>query len=126
MFLEIFRRLSKETTKQTGRSLCRLSHSMPTVVFDYVLGQVQQFENLIGPVVDSLKFLTGLSHDILAFCIIEELASPGREKMKISDVTLSSWLQSIATFVGAVCKKYAIELTGILQYVANQLKAGKR
>lgn len=46
--------------------------------------------------------------------------------MKISDITLSPWLQSLATFVGVVFKKYSIELTGVLQYVANQLKAGKR
>lgn len=45
--------------------------------------------------------------------------------MKISDITLSPWLQSLATFVGVVFKKYSIELTGVLQYVANQLKAGK-
>ena len=29
-------------------------------------------------------------------------------------------------FCGTVFKKYAIEITGLLQYIANQLKAGKR
>ena len=32
----------------------------------------------------------------------------------------------MANFAGAICRKYAVELTGIMQYVANQLKAGKR
>lgn len=32
----------------------------------------------------------------------------------------------LANFTGAVCKKYPVELAGLLQYVANQLKAGKR
>ena len=32
----------------------------------------------------------------------------------------------LALFCGTVFKKYAIELTGLLQYIANQLKAGKR
>ena len=32
----------------------------------------------------------------------------------------------LANFAGAICRKYAVELTGIMQYVANQLKAGKR
>lgn len=31
----------------------------------------------------------------------------------------------LANFSGAVLKKYQIELAGLLQYVANQLKAGK-
>ncbi len=33
------------------------------------------------------------------------------------------WLNNLAMFCGAVYKKYNIELTGLLQYVANQLKA---
>ena len=32
----------------------------------------------------------------------------------------------LASFCGAVFKKYPIDLSGLLQYVANQLKAGKR
>ena len=31
----------------------------------------------------------------------------------------------LASFCGNVFKKYPIELTGLLQYIANQLKAGK-
>ena len=33
------------------------------------------------------------------------------------------WLTNLAMFCGSVYKKYNIELTGLLQYVANQLKA---
>ena len=32
----------------------------------------------------------------------------------------------LASFCGNVFKKYPIDLNGLLQYVANQLKAGKR
>ncbi|XP_077862660.1 THO complex subunit 2-like [Saccoglossus kowalevskii] len=45
--------------------------------------------------------------------------------MKHEDTNLSPWLQSLANFCGAVFRKYNIELSGLLQYVANQLKAGK-
>ncbi|KAG8448102.1 hypothetical protein GDO86_015265, partial [Hymenochirus boettgeri] len=45
--------------------------------------------------------------------------------MKHDDTTISSWLQSLASFCGAIFRKYPIELGGLLQYVANQLKAGK-
>ncbi|XP_076878905.1 THO complex subunit 2 isoform X2 [Brachyhypopomus gauderio] len=45
--------------------------------------------------------------------------------MKHDDTTISSWLQSLASLCGAVFRKYPIELAGLLQYVTNQLKAGK-
>uniref|UniRef100_A0A3Q2EHG3 THO complex subunit 2 n=1 Tax=Cyprinodon variegatus TaxID=28743 RepID=A0A3Q2EHG3_CYPVA len=117
-------RLTKENVKQSGRQIGKLSHSNPTIVFDYMLSQIQWYDNLIVPVVDSLKFLTSLNYDVLADCIIEALANPEKEKMKHDDTTISSWLQ-LASLCGAVFRKYPIELAGLLQYVTNQLKAGK-
>ncbi|XP_062939383.1 THO complex subunit 2 isoform X6 [Cynocephalus volans] len=119
------RRLTKENVKPSGRQIGKLSHSNPTILFDYILSQIQKYDNLITPVVDSLKYLTSLNYDVLAYCIIEALANPEKEKMKHDDTTISSWLQSLASFCGAVFRKYPIDLAGLLQYVANQLKAGK-
>nr|XP_002128581.1 THO complex subunit 2-like [Ciona intestinalis] len=121
----IMRRLTKENVKQTGRQMGKLSHSSPTILFDCILSQIQRYDNLIMPVVDALKYLTNLTYDVLAFCIIEALANPQKERMKHDDTNISNWLQSLASFCGAIFKKYTIELSGLLQYVANQLKAGK-
>ena len=33
------------------------------------------------------------------------------------------WLTALSSFCGYVFKKHTIELTGLLQYVVNQLKA---
>ncbi|KAE8584287.1 hypothetical protein XENTR_v10020899 [Xenopus tropicalis] len=121
----IMKRLTKENIKPSGRQIGKLSHSNPTILFDYILSQIQKYDNLITPVVDSLKYLTSLNYDVLAYCIIEALANPEKEKMKHDDTTISSWLQSLASFCGAIFRKYPIELGGLLQYVANQLKAGK-
>ncbi|KAJ8776417.1 hypothetical protein J1605_015532 [Eschrichtius robustus] len=126
----IMKRLTKENVKPSGRQIGKLSHSNPTILFDYILSQIQKYDNLITPVVDSLKYLTSLNYDVLACilsdCIIEALANPEKERMKHDDTTISSWLQSLASFCGAVFRKYPIDLAGLLQYVANQLKAGKR
>uniref|UniRef100_A0A2K5CJY7 THO complex subunit 2 n=1 Tax=Aotus nancymaae TaxID=37293 RepID=A0A2K5CJY7_AOTNA len=121
----IMKRLTKENVKASGRHIGKLSHSNPTILFDYILSQIQKYDNLITPVVDSLKYLTSLNYDVLAYCIIEALANPEKERMKHDDTTISSWLQSLASFCGAVFRKYPIDLAGLLQYVANQLKAGK-
>ncbi|XP_074649653.1 THO complex subunit 2-like isoform X2 [Tubulanus polymorphus] len=121
----ILKRLTKENVKPLGRQIGKLSHNNPGIIFEYVLSQIQKYDNFIGPVVDSLKYLTSLSYDILAYCIIEALANPEKERMKYDDSSLSTWIQSLANFAGSICRKYQIELAGLLQYVINQLKAGK-
>ena len=69
---------------------------------------------------------------------MEQLASPDRLQLKASDGNLSMWLQALGTMVwpflyltfnnlqvGSIYKKYNVELAGILNYVANQLKNNK-
>ncbi|XP_034949841.1 THO complex subunit 2 [Chelonus insularis] len=121
----IMKRVSKETIKPVGRSIGKLTHSSPGVLFDYVLLQIQLYDNLIAPVVDSLKYLTNISYDVLGYCLVEALAGADRARLKHDGNSISLWLQSLASFCGAIYKKYNIELTGLLQYVANQLKAQK-
>lgn len=122
----IMKRVSKENIKPVGRLIGKLTHSSPGFLFDYVLLQIQVYDNLIHPVVDSLKYLTSLSYDVLGFCLIESLANADKKRVKHDSTSISNWLQSLSSFCGAVFKKYNIELTGLLQYVANQLKAQKR
>ena len=73
--------------------------------------------------VDSFKYLTNLSFDMLSYCIIESLNDPGKDRTKTDGTSISVWLTALSLFCGSVYKKYNIELTGLLQYVANQLKA---
>lgn len=89
------------------------------------MSQIQSYDNLIGPVVDSLKYLSPVSYDVLLFCVIETLSNPIKEQSKHEGTSISSWLISLANFCGAVIKKYQIELPGLLQFIANQLKIGK-
>ena len=74
----LMQRVSKDNVKQKGRQLGKLSHSSPGLIFTYILSQIQVYDNLIGPVVDSLKYLTNLSFDVLGYCIIEALNDPSR------------------------------------------------
>ena len=80
-----------------------------------ILSQIQLYDNLIGPVVDSLKYLTSLSFDVLSYSIIEALNNPEKDRTKHDGTSISLWLQSLSNFCGAVYKKYNIDLTGILQ-----------
>ncbi|XP_046643816.1 THO complex subunit 2-like isoform X8 [Daphnia pulicaria] len=121
----IMKRVSKDNVKPTGRVLGKLSHSCPGFLFDYILSQIQIYDNLIGPVVDSLKYLTNLSYDVLGYCVLEALSNPDKERTNHDGTTISMWLTALSAFCGAIYKKYNIDLTGLLQYVANQLKAQK-
>ncbi|XP_055542329.1 THO complex subunit 2 [Wyeomyia smithii] len=121
----LMKRVSKENSKPVGRLIGKLSHCAPGFLFDYILLQIQIYDNLITPVVDSLKYLTSLSYDVLGYCLIESLEQVDRNPMQNDGTSISLWLQSLANFCGAIYKKYNIELSGLLQYVANQLKAHK-
>ena len=43
---------------------------------------LQVADNLISPIVDSMKYMTNLSFDVLGFCIIESLADPEKNRTK--------------------------------------------
>ncbi|TRY73857.1 hypothetical protein TCAL_01902 [Tigriopus californicus] len=118
----IMQRISKENVKPTSRLIGKITHSSPGLVFEYILSQIQLYDNMITPVVDSLRYLTSLSFDVLGYSIIEALNNPEKDRTKHDGTSISLWLTSLSNFCGAVYKKYNIELTGLLQYVANQLK----
>ncbi|XP_054259118.1 THO complex subunit 2 [Macrosteles quadrilineatus] len=118
----IMKRVTKETIKPMGRHIGKLTHSAPGMFFDYMLIQIQQYDNLIVPMVDALKYLTTMSYDVLGYCIIEALTIRERDRIKHDGTSISLWLQSLAQFCGYIFKKYNIELTGLMQYLANQLK----
>lgn len=89
------------------------------------MAQIQRYDNFIFPVVESLKFMTPLSYDILSYCIIVAISDAEKDKMKHDSTNLSTWLQSIATFCALAFKKYPIELIAMIQFVINQLKQRK-
>lgn len=74
---------------------------------------------------DSLKYFTSLSFDMLIYCMIESLADSTKERMKHDGATISPWILSLANFCGSVVKKYNLELPGLFQFISNQLKAEK-
>lgn len=80
---------------------------------------------MITPVVDSLKYLTPLSYDVLIYCIIEVLADSSKGRTQADGASISPWIMSLANFCGCVVKKYPCELPGLLQFIANQLKSEK-
>jgi len=71
-----------------------------------------------------MRWLSSLSFDVLTYTCLSHLSSPSRPRMKSDGTHLSHWLQSLSSFCGVVCRRYAgqIEMEAIVQYVCNQLK----
>ncbi|KAJ7559201.1 hypothetical protein O6H91_04G074300 [Diphasiastrum complanatum] len=122
----ILKRLAKENLKQLGRMVAKIAHANPMTVLRTIVHQIEAYKDMIAPVVDAFKYLTQLEYDVLEYVVLERLAQGGREKLKEDGLNLSDWLQSLASFWGHLCKKYpSMELRGLFQYLANQLKKGE-
>ncbi|CEG37686.1 KEKE-like motif-containing transcription regulator (Rlr1)/suppressor of sin4 [Plasmopara halstedii] len=117
----VMRRLTADRAKLSARSLTHVAHSNPLIVFRTMLRQIQSYDNLIQPVVDSFKFVTPLGMDVLSFVLVSELARP-QKSMKADGTHVSLWLSSLANFSGSFYRKYPnVELSGLLQYLIQRL-----
>lgn len=119
---KVMRRLTADRAKPSARSLTHFAHSNPLIVFRTMLRQIQSYDNLIQPVVESFKFITPLGMDVLSFVLVSELAK-SRQSMKSDGTNISLWLASLASFSGSFYRKYPnVELAGLLQYLIQRLQ----
>ncbi|KAG1694453.1 hypothetical protein DVH05_021261 [Phytophthora capsici] len=118
----VMRRLTADRAKLSARSLTHVAHSNPLIVFRTMLRQIQSYDNLIQPVVDSFKFVTPLGMDVLSFVLVSELSRP-QKSMKSDGTHVSLWLTSLANFSGSFYRKYpTVELAGLMQYLIQRLQ----
>lgn len=118
------KRLSKDLLRFTGRQMGKLCYSNPVIVLNYVLLQIQSYDNLIGLVVDSFRFLTPLALDVLIYCIIECLSDPHKNKKSFDGMALAPWLTNLSNFSANIILRYKVEFSSFLEYIAYQLKSG--
>ena len=116
----LLRRLSKENIKQYGRLLGKLVQSNPTIIFPLLLEQCQAYDNLIPPVIESCRYLTPLAYDILTFSLLQQLQKQ-QEHMKDDATFIASWLQRMASFIGQLGKRYAMDLLPIIEYLNDRM-----
>lgn len=120
----LLKRLSVDNVKQFGRSLAKIAHTNPLILFDIALNQIQSYDNLITPIVESARYLTPFGYDALAYSLLDALSNPEKDRTKSDGTNVSLWLQGLATFAGTLCKRWNIDVSQILQYILNQLHDG--
>jgi THO complex subunit 2 len=124
------KRLSKDTIREASRALGKICHSRPLVVFSIILDQIESYDNMIQVMVDAMRFVAPLSLDILCFCILSRLSGGdggvNRSRLKEDGVNVSQWLQSLETYIGALCKRFpSLEVRGIISYLIHRLAKGE-
>jgi THO complex subunit 2 len=119
---QVLSRISNDTFKQQGRSLGKLSHSNPLVVFERVISTVKMMPNIISALVDSLRYICQLAFDALTYLLIEGLSDPTKSRLKADGQNLADWLTALAELAGSVARRYPhIELGAIMKYVGMQM-----
>ena len=116
------KRISTAKVKECSRLLLKFALSSPTIVFALVLQQLQNFDNMIIPVVDMLRYVPPLVLDSLTYLLLIQITEGGA-KLKDDGMNESHWFQSLTAFAGHLYRRYPeVDLLPPLQFIANELK----
>ncbi|KAG2445899.1 hypothetical protein HXX76_000503 [Chlamydomonas incerta] len=114
----------KEACRPHARMVAKVAHANPMPVMEAVVTQIEVYDNQIEVSLEALKYLSPLSYDVLTFVILSRLAVE-RDKVKEDGVNISSWLQGLARFTGAACRRFSdLDVGAVLQFLVNTLRAG--
>ncbi|KAF9569407.1 hypothetical protein CPC08DRAFT_182366 [Agrocybe pediades] len=121
----ILRRLSHNTIDALVGPVAKMVHSNPCIFFTNAINQVMAYDNLATVVIQSLRYSTSMGFDVLVFIALDALANPHKQRVKDDGVNTSDWLQSLASFVGQLFRRYSADLTSVLKYIVHQLYNGQ-
>ncbi len=120
---KLIRRLAKETVRQYGRLVAKVTHSSPHVTIPLLLSQIQVYDNLIPSVVEAFRFLTPLTFDVLMWSLLGALSSSERDRLKEDGVNVADWLQNLARFASSLIRRHytSIDPAPLLRFIYAQL-----
>ncbi|KAI5124799.1 hypothetical protein M0805_005432 [Coniferiporia weirii] len=121
----VLRRLSSQTIESLSGTVAKMAHSNPCIFFTNAVNQIQAYDNLADVVIQALRYATNMGFDILVFIILDALANPLKDRVKDDGANASDWLQSLATFTGALFRRYSTDLSPVLKYIVHQLYNGQ-
>jgi THO complex subunit 2 len=115
----------KKNAKHVGRALAKTAHSNPFVVFHIILSQIESYDNMIQPIIESFGFMTPLALDVLSYMLPLHLADTSRHKLQDNGIHISHWFQYLANFTGVFYRVYPqTELRCLIDFLLLRLKAG--
>lgn len=115
----VLKRLSKENVDQMMRRLAKISYSNPLHCFLTILQQIESYDNLNSLVVETAGFFSEYGWDNLTLAILMRLTAPGRSNIQMDGLNDRQWIQSLASFIGKLCRRYPdlVDLSTIVLYL---------
>lgn len=117
--------MRKKNFKHVGRALAKIAHSNPFIVFHAILSQIESYDNMIQPIIESLGFMTPLALDVLSYVLQLHLADTSRRKLQNDGFNVARWFQHLASFTGVFYRAYPqAELGYLVEFLLARLEAG--
>jgi len=117
------KRFAKANARQAGKTLAKLSHSNPCLLFDLILTQMKAYENQIQVLVSTLANCSLLALDIVAYVTLRHV-SDDKPKLE-NDGGVSPWLRNLSAFCGQFFRKYYwVDAKSIFHYICGKFKQG--
>mmetsp|Transcript_21301 Transcript_21301/g.63643 ORF Transcript_21301/g.63643 Transcript_21301/m.63643 type:complete len:960 (-) Transcript_21301:913-3792(-) len=115
----------KKNLKHVGRALAKIAHSNPLVVFNTILSQIESYDNMIQPIIESLGFMTPFALDVLSHALQLHLADTSRQRLQNDGFNVARWFQHLASFTGVFYRAFPqAELGYLLEFLLARLEAG--
>lgn len=113
-----------QSHKRFGRQFAKVAHTDPCTIFSIVLHQVENYDNIISPTIEAMRYLAMFEYDVMSYSILEALSDPSRDRTKSDGTHTSLWLQGLSTFVAVLHRRWPVEVKMMVLYVIKQLAAG--
>lgn len=122
---DVLKRISKTNVRAMGKALSKVAFSSPGIVMQVAIHQMESYDNLIDVVVECVRYFSMLGYDVLVWSLMNALGGGNRNRVQADGMLTSAWLRALSNFAGSIFKRYsAIDVSPILQYVANELRNG--
>lgn len=120
---DALKRLSKENVAQMMRQLARISVSNPLPCFLTIIQQIESYDNLNSLVVETASHFSRYGWDNMTLALLMRLSATGRSNILGNGLNDRRWIQSLASFIGALCAKYPtkVDLKTLISYIIKSL-----
>ncbi|ODV63712.1 Tho2p ASCRUDRAFT_73512, partial [Ascoidea rubescens DSM 1968] len=121
---DVLKRLSKTNFHPMMRRLAKISYANPLSCFEVIVTQIESYDNLIDLIVDAARYFTDYGYDVLTFVLLIRLTS-NRNSIQDDGINDRQWLQSLVTFIGKLCQRYAkVDLKTLYTFILKKFHSG--
>jgi len=120
---KVMRRISKDSGRTMYRAVGKRLLVNPLACFDAMMDQVKSYENIIEPLVESLRYCSEMGLDMLIYVLLEQMSNTERDKLKKDGTNVADWFTGLSMFAALLLRNYSnVDMKGILNFIFNRLQ----